>query len=86
MRATDSAKLVELLPRELREGLEDAARVQQRLPGEVVVDAVRQYLKDLHWQTLLNYGRDRARAMGYKPSDVNRLIAEYRRESSAQTG
>lgn len=78
-----NVRVVELLAPEMREAVEEAARAEQRQPDELVQDAVRRYLKDRHWEALVSYGRERARALGYKPSDVNRLIAEQRRESRA---
>lgn len=35
---------------------------------------------DLAWQRLLDYGERRARALGIRPEDVERLVDEYRAE------
>jgi metal-responsive CopG/Arc/MetJ family transcriptional regulator len=81
MNEIESATLVKLLPPEMQQALEEAARSEKRRPGELVEEAVRQFLKDRHWRNLLSHGKGRARALGRKSSDVNRLIAEYRRET-----
>jgi metal-responsive CopG/Arc/MetJ family transcriptional regulator len=80
MTDTESATLVTLLPPEMREAIEEVARTENRQPGELVEEAVRQYLKDRHWHSLVTYGQERAHSLSYQPSDVNRLIAESRSE------
>ena len=35
---------------------------------------------DREWRELLRYGERRARELGIRPEDVERLIAEYRAE------
>lgn len=35
---------------------------------------------DLAWQRLLDHGERRARALGIRPEDVERLVDEYRAE------
>ena len=41
---------------------------------------------DLLWQRLLDYGERRARSLGIRPEDVERLVDEYRSESDASPG
>ena len=42
---------------------------------------------DREWRELLRYGERRARELGIRPEDVERLIAEYRAEvGSSGTG
>ena len=41
---------------------------------------------DLLWQRLLDYGERRARSLGIRPEDVERLVDEYRSEADASTG
>jgi predicted transcriptional regulator len=76
----ESATLVKLLPPEMREAIEEVARTENRQPVELVEEAVGQFLKDRHWQSLVTYGQERAHGLGYRPSDVNRLIAQSRSE------
>jgi hypothetical protein len=74
--------MLNFLPSEIRAAVEDAAHAEGCQPEELVLEAVQEYLKERHWQLLLSYGRQRARALGYQPSDIDRLIAEYRRENA----
>ena len=45
---------------------------------EVLSDAVKLYVEERSWTKLLNYGAERAKVLGVKESDVDRLIAESR--------
>jgi len=42
--------------------------------------AVQRYLEDRSWTKLLDYGAERAKALGIDESDIDRLIAESRIE------
>jgi predicted transcriptional regulator len=70
-----------LLPDELVKEIEEAARVQNRQPAEVLEDAVRLYLDDQKWQRLVEAGERRAKDKGLTEADVPRLIEEVRREN-----
>jgi hypothetical protein len=41
-------------------------------------DAVKRYIDERSWANLLDYGAERAKALGIKESDIDRLIAESR--------
>ncbi len=41
---------------------------------------------DPAWQRLLDYGERRARSLGIRPEDVERLVDEYRAEVDASSG
>jgi predicted RNA-binding Zn-ribbon protein involved in translation (DUF1610 family) len=47
---------------------------------EVLTDAVKRYVEDRSWTKLLDYGAERAKTLGIKESDIDRLIAESRAE------
>jgi len=68
------------LPEELLAGIQSAAEAQHRSVDEVLADAVHRYLEDHSWTALLDYGAERAKALGIEESDVDRLIAESRLE------
>jgi metal-responsive CopG/Arc/MetJ family transcriptional regulator len=68
------------LPEELLARIQSAAEAQHRSVDEVLADAVHRYLEDHAWTALLDYGAERARALGIQESDVDRLIAESRLE------
>ena len=46
----------------------------------MLTDAVKRYVEERSWTKLLDYGAERAKALGIKESDVDRLIAESRAE------
>jgi predicted transcriptional regulator len=66
---------------ELQKQIEQVAREQNRKPSEVLEDAVRKYLDDQKWQSLVARGEQRARDKGLTEADVPRLIEEVRREN-----
>jgi metal-responsive CopG/Arc/MetJ family transcriptional regulator len=84
MNQSESTTALSLLPPEMQDALAEAARAENRQPEELIQDAVRQYLKDRHWQKLLWYGQERAHTLGYDHSDVDRLIEEFRRERQSR--
>jgi len=68
------------LPEELLAGIKSAAEAENRSVDDVLADAVQRYLEDRSWTKLLDYGAERAKALGIEESDVERLIAESRAE------
>jgi hypothetical protein len=41
---------------------------------------VKRYVEERSWTKLLDYGAERAKTLGIKESDIDRLIAESRAE------
>jgi metal-responsive CopG/Arc/MetJ family transcriptional regulator len=68
------------LPEELLAGIKNAAEAEHRSVNDVLADAVQRYLEDRSWTKLLDYGAERAKALGIEESDVDRLIAKLRVE------
>jgi hypothetical protein len=62
--------------------VEETARAQNREPAEIVSDAVRKYLDEQNWVRFVENNECRARANGISEEDVDRLIAEVRRENA----
>lgn len=71
-----------LLTEELLHKVEETARAQNRQPADVVADAVRKYLEELNWVQFVERNEKRARTNGIGEEDVERLIAEVRRENA----
>jgi metal-responsive CopG/Arc/MetJ family transcriptional regulator len=69
------------LPEELLAGIRSAADAERRSVDAVLADAVQRYLEDRSWTRLFDYGAERARALGLRESDADRLIAESRTEN-----
>jgi metal-responsive CopG/Arc/MetJ family transcriptional regulator len=68
------------LPEPLLAEVQSAAEAEHRSVDEVLTDAVKRYIEERSWTRLLGYGAERAKALGVKESDINRLIAESRAE------
>jgi len=72
------------MPPAMLKEAEKAAREEGSTMSEFLRDALRRQLENrewqLAWQKIRTYGSKKAKEMGLKPSDVNRLIAEYRTE------
>jgi predicted transcriptional regulator len=71
-----------LLSSDLVHQVEETARAQNREPAEIVSDAVRKYLDEQSWVRFVENNERRARANGIGEEDVDRLIAEVRRENA----
>jgi metal-responsive CopG/Arc/MetJ family transcriptional regulator len=68
------------LPEPLLAEIQSAAQAEHRSVDEVLTDAARRYVEERSWTKLLDYGAERAKALGVKESDVDRVIAESRAE------
>ena len=68
------------LPEPLLAEIQSAARAEHRSVEEVLADAVKRYVENRSWTKLLDYGTERAKTLGIKESDIDRLIAESRAE------
>ena len=68
------------LPKELVDEAREAAEAEQRPVDRLIEDAVRQYLDDHKWRTLVQSGQRRAQVKGLTEDDVPRLVAEARSE------
>jgi hypothetical protein len=68
------------LPEPLLAEIQSAAQAEHRSVDEVLTDAVKRYVEERSWAKLLSYGAERAKALGFQESDVDRLIAESRAE------
>jgi hypothetical protein len=68
------------LPEELLTGIKSAAEAEYRSIDDVLADAAHRYLEGRSWVRLLDYGAERANALGIEESDIDRLIAESRLE------
>jgi ribbon-helix-helix CopG family protein len=68
------------LPEPLLAEIQSAAQAERRSVDEVLTDAVTRYIEERWWAELLGYGAERAKALGVRESDIDRLIAESRAE------
>jgi metal-responsive CopG/Arc/MetJ family transcriptional regulator len=68
------------LPEPLLAEIQIAAQAEHRTVDEVLTDAVKRYVEERSWTKLLDYGAERAKTLGIKESDIDRLIAESRAE------
>jgi metal-responsive CopG/Arc/MetJ family transcriptional regulator len=68
------------LPEPLLAEIRSAAQAEHRSVDEVLSDAVKRYVEERSWTKLLGYRAERAKALGVKESDIDRLIAQSRAE------
>jgi len=68
------------LPEPLLAEIQSAAQAEHRSVDEVLTDAVKRYIEERSWTKLLDYGAERAKALGVQESDIDQLIAESRAE------
>jgi hypothetical protein len=68
------------LPEPLLAEIRIAAQAEHRTVDEVLTDAVKRYVDDRSWKKLLDCGAERAKTVGIKESEIDRLIAESRAE------
>lgn len=66
---------------ELAERVDQLTKEQECTRGQLLRRAVRRYVEECEWGKLLQYGEQRARAMGIGPDDVGFLIEEHRAEA-----
>ena len=68
-------------PDSLLAEVERAAHAENRSADEVVKAAIERYLEERGWQRFVENNDRRARAKGMGEDDVERLIADVRREN-----
>ena len=67
---------------ELAEQVDDRMQQQGQSRSELLRAAVLRYLDECKWPQLLEYGEQRARALGISPEDVGSLVEAYRAEAA----
>lgn len=67
------------LPPELLREAERIAKKEGRTKSELFREALRRYIQEKKWRELKEYGARRAKSLGIKEADVERLIDEYRK-------
>ena len=61
------------MPPEMAEQVRQLVQEEGRTMSELIREALRLYMDDREWRSLLRYGQRRAREMGISPEDVERL-------------
>ena len=67
------------LPPELLRAAERLSKKEGRTKGELFREALRRYIQEQEWRELQCYGARQAQRLGLKETEVERLIAEYRK-------
>ena len=70
------------LPPEMAERVRQVMADEDRTMSELVREALRLYMDDREWRSLVRYGQRRAREQGIAPEDVERLVDEFRAKGS----
>ena len=75
-----TSKILSLsLPPELLREAERVAKKEGRTKSELFREALRRYVLERRWTELRQYGAKRARKLGIKGADVERVIEDYRK-------
>lgn len=82
MRTTTNISIT--LPPSLLKQATSVAKKEGRTQSELVREALRKYIARHEFEELNAFGRKHAKAQGFKPADVNRLIKKYRSEQRAK--
>jgi prevent-host-death family protein len=72
-------------PREIKEAIEEAEKIakeENRTRSELIREALRRYIAERELRRLQRYGMKKAKELGLKEEDVQRLIDEYRAEQA----
>jgi metal-responsive CopG/Arc/MetJ family transcriptional regulator len=61
-----------------------AAKRENRTQSELIRDALRRYFLDQEWSEINADGKAKAKQLGIKATDVNRIIKEYRTDEKTK--
>ena len=71
----------------LAEQVREVMAEEDRTMSSLIREALRLYMDDREWRSLVRYGQRRAREQGIAPEDVERLVEELRaKQAEAQGG
>jgi len=80
-----TSKIVSIsVPPEMLSRAMALAKKENRTISELVREALRQYERRRSWEETNAYGRGRAKELGIREEDVDRVIHEYRQEKRAR--
>lgn len=72
------------MPTPMLKKAEELAKKENRTMSEFLRETLRRYIEAKQgWAEISSYGRQRARELGIKPKDVDRLIHQARKEGRA---
>ncbi|MBI2371288.1 MAG: ribbon-helix-helix protein, CopG family [Deltaproteobacteria bacterium] len=75
-----TSKILSLsLPPELLREAERVAKKEGRTKSELFREALRRYIQERRWAELRQYGALQARKLGIKETEVEQVIAAYRK-------
>jgi metal-responsive CopG/Arc/MetJ family transcriptional regulator len=72
------------LPEPLLAEIQNAAQAEHRSVNGSPTDAVKRYVEERSWTKLLDYGAERANALGVNESDFDHLIAGSRADQHSR--
>ena len=74
------------LPPEMAEQVKQVMAEEDRTMSSLIREALRLYMDDREWRSLVRYGQRRAREQGIAPEDVERLVEELRAKQAETQG
>ena len=70
-------------PKQLLKNMDRIAKKESRNRSDLLREAVRQYIeRKMRWDEIFAFGSRHAKKHGFKPEDVEKEIAAYRREQA----
>lgn len=67
------------LPPQLLREAESLAKREGRTKSELLREALRRYIQEQEWRSLQRDGTRRARRLGIREAEVERVVTEYRK-------
>lgn len=77
------------LPLEMATKIEELVREEGRTKSELLREALTRYIEEQEWERIYKYGERKAKELGIREKDVDRIIHEYRaekRKAQSSTG
>ena len=71
---------------EMAEQVKQVMAEEDRTMSSLIREALRLYMDDREWRSLVRYGQRRAREQGIAPEDVERLVEELRAKQAEAQG
>ncbi len=68
------------LPPEMTKKIKKLMKDEQRTRSELLREALRRYIEEQEWKKIYRYGEIKARKLGVKEEDVEKLVNEARKE------
>jgi len=73
-------KITFSLPSGMIEEIQRLEKEERKKRSELLKEALKRYIEDKEWKRIFKYGESRAKRLGIKKEDVEKLVDEVREE------